>query len=187
MQAATATHSLGSATRAVRSKWGWFVALGVGMLIAGGIASSNLFVASLVSVAYIAAFMLVGGAMQIVHAFAVHEWSKRALPIISGLLYVVAGAVAFFDPLLASASISLVLGVFLSLSGVSRVAYGVSRRAERGWGWIVASGVVSLIGGILVVATWPGIGLWLLGALLTFDLIFQGWGFIAFGFMIRRH
>lgn len=187
MVIATAGHSLGSATRTVRSKWGWFVALGVGMLIAGGIASTNLFAASLASVIYIAAMMLAAGAMQIIHGFAAHGWAKRALPILSGLLYLVAGAAAFFDPILASASISLVLGAFLSLSGASRIVYGFRSRAQKGSGWIIASGVLSLIGGVLIIATWPVIGLWLLGAVLTFDLIFQGWGFIAFGLTVRRH
>jgi uncharacterized membrane protein HdeD (DUF308 family) len=40
--------------------------------------------------------------------------------------------------------------------------------------------------GILVIAAWPSISLWLLGVFLTVDLIFQGWGFIALGLAVRR-
>jgi uncharacterized membrane protein HdeD (DUF308 family) len=36
-----------------------------------------------------------------------------------------------------------------------------------------------------VVAAWPAIGLWFLGAMLVVDLIFQGWGLIAFGVALR--
>ncbi|MGA7996218.1 MAG: HdeD family acid-resistance protein, partial [Bradyrhizobium sp.] len=32
---------------------------------------------------------------------------------------------------------------------------------------------------------WPAISLWLLGAMLVVDLIFQGWGFIAFGMALK--
>jgi uncharacterized membrane protein HdeD (DUF308 family) len=32
----------------------------------------------------------------------------------------------------------------------------------------------------------PAVGLWLLGAMLVVDLVFQGWGFIAFGLALRN-
>lgn len=47
--------SLGRAIHAITGKWGWFVALGVGELILGGIASANLMAASLASVLVIGA------------------------------------------------------------------------------------------------------------------------------------
>lgn len=186
MQTVAANHSLGFGMKAVRDRWGWFVALGVGMLIAGGIASSNLFAATLASVIYIGAMMLLAGVMQIAHALATSGWAKRNIPLFSGILYVVTGAIVFFDPILASASISMVIGVFLSLSGVSRIVYGFRKRSQSGYSWILASGVLSLVGGAVIVAAWPGIGLWLLGALLSVDLLFQGWSFLIFGLAIRR-
>lgn len=186
MQTATANHSLGFGIKAVRDRWGWFVALGVGMLIAGGIASSNLFAATLASVIYIGAMMLIAGVMQIAHALATNGWAKRSTPLFSGILYVVTGAIVFFDPVLASASISMVIGVFLSLSGISRIIYGFRKRSQSGFGWIIASGVLSLVAGAVIVSAWPGIGLWLLGALLSIDLLFQGWSFLIFGLAIRR-
>ena len=48
----------------LRDKWGWFVALGVVMLIAGVIAMLNLFAATVVSVLYVGALMLVGGVFR---------------------------------------------------------------------------------------------------------------------------
>ena len=186
MQTDPANHSLGFGIKAVRDRWGWFAALGVGMLIAGGIASSNLFAATLASVIYIGAMMLVAGVMQVAHALATSGWAKRSTPLLSGILYVVTGAIVFLDPVLASASISMVIGVFLSLSGISRIAYGFRKRTQSGHRWIIASGLLSLVGGMVIVAAWPGIGLWLLGALLSVDLLFQGWSFLIFGLTIRR-
>jgi uncharacterized membrane protein HdeD (DUF308 family) len=37
----------------------------------------------------------------------------------------------------------------------------------------------------MLVAAWPRIGLWLLGAMLVVDLIFQGWGLIIFGLALK--
>ena len=60
----------------LRGKWGWFVALGILMLIAGVLALGNEFLATEVSVYYIGALMLVAGIFQVVHAFGVKSWGR---------------------------------------------------------------------------------------------------------------
>ena len=51
-----------------RDKWGWFVALGVLLLIFGGIAFGNLFIATVASVYVVGWLMLMAGIIEIVHA-----------------------------------------------------------------------------------------------------------------------
>lgn len=177
--------SLGAGIHEAAGKWGWFVALGIGLLIAGGVASANLFLATFASILYIAAMMLVGGVMQLVHAFTAHDWRRRLLLIAGAALYALAGAFAVYDPVMAIVGISLAVGVFLIATGAVRIAMAVQDRGQNGWGWVAASGLLTLIVGAIVVAAWPTISIWLLGAILTIDLIFQGWGFLAFGLAIR--
>ncbi len=81
----------------VSSKWGWFVALGVALLILGGIAFGNLVLATVVSVYYVGIMMLVAGIIEIIHAFGVKTGSFFFW-LLSGLLYAAAGIVAFFNP-----------------------------------------------------------------------------------------
>ena len=85
-----------------RSKWGWFVALGVLLLIFGGIAFGNLFIATVASVYFVGWLMLMAGAIEIIHAFGVKTWGRFFYWLLSGLLYAVAGFFAFYNPLLAS-------------------------------------------------------------------------------------
>jgi uncharacterized membrane protein HdeD (DUF308 family) len=54
-----------------------------------------------------------------------------------------------------------------------------------GWGWITASGVVTLITGIVFVAGWPADTLYLLGVILAVDLTFQGAMAIGCGFALK--
>lgn len=180
-------HSLGAALPEARSKWGWFVALGVGLLIFGGIAMANMFVATVASVFYVGAMMLVGGIIEIVHAFGVKTWSRFFYWLLSGLLYAVAGLLAFYNPLLAAGVLTLLFAAALIVAGLFRIWVGFSARPEKGWGWIVAGGVVTLITGLIVAAGWPVNSLWVLGLLLSIDLIFQGWSFIAFGLALKAH
>jgi len=168
-----------------RTKWGWFVALGILLLIFGGIALGNLFIATVASVYLVGTLMLVGGIVEIIHSFGVKTWGGFFWWLLSGLLYAVAGFLAFYNPLLASAVLTFLLAVSLIASGLLRLWIGIRNRHERGWGWIVAGGVVSIIAGLIIASGWPVNSLWVLGLFLSIDLIFQGWTFIAFGLALR--
>ena len=113
-----------STTATLRDKWGWFVALGVVMLIAGVIAMLNLFAATVVSVLYVGAMMLVAGVVQIIHAFGVKSWGRFVWWLASGILYAAAGVVAFMNPILASSVLTLLLAATLLAAGAIRIWVG---------------------------------------------------------------
>jgi uncharacterized membrane protein HdeD (DUF308 family) len=56
----------------------------------------------------------------------------------------------------------------------------------KGWGWIVAGGVITALAGFVVALGWPVNSLWVLGLFLAVDLLVQGWTLIAFGLGIRN-
>lgn len=170
----------------LRDKWGWFVALGIVMLIAGVLAMLNLFLATVVSVFYVGALMLVGGIFQIVHAFSVKGWGRLAWWLISGLVYAAAGIIAFANPLLASTVLTLLLAAALLAAGIMRIWVGFENRERANWGWIVAAGVVTALAGIVIAIGWPVNSLFILGMFLAIDLIFQGATITAFGLALRR-
>jgi uncharacterized membrane protein HdeD (DUF308 family) len=178
--------TLKNAIGQTRAKWGWFVALGVLLLIFGGIALGNLFIATVASVYLIGWLMLMGGVVELIHAFGVKSWGRFFYWLLSGLLYAFAGFFAFYNPLLASAVLTFLLAVSLVAAGVLRIWVGYSHREASGWGWIVAAGVVTLLVGILIALRWPANSLWVLGLFLAIDLIFQGWTFIAFGLALKK-
>jgi uncharacterized membrane protein HdeD (DUF308 family) len=184
-QAAAAKPSLGAAVHAITGKWGWFVALGVGEFILGGIASSNLFAASLASALVIGAAMIGAGILQIVHGISMRGVRSFLPWQVGGIVYALAGAVIVYNPLLASLTLSLAVGAMLAASGLVRAWAGFHARPAAGWRWVVAAGVVTFIVGVVLLAAWPAIGLWYLGAMLVVDLIFQGWGLLAFGMALR--
>jgi uncharacterized membrane protein HdeD (DUF308 family) len=178
-------HTLGSAIRAIDGKWGWFIALGVGEIVLGGIASTNLLAANLASVLFVGAAVLAAGILEIVHAFSARGIRGFLFLQLSGLVYGAAGCIILYDPALASLTLALLAGIFLVTAGILRVWAGFHSRPAAGWLWIVVAGALTSCVGIALIAAWPGINLWLLGAMLVVDLIFQGWGFIAFGFALK--
>ncbi|MBM7045259.1 MULTISPECIES: HdeD family acid-resistance protein [Rhizobium] len=171
---------------AMRDKWGWFVGLGMLLLICGGIALGNLFIATVASVFYVGMLMLIGGIVHLAHAFQVRGWEHILFWVLSGLLYTLAGVLAFANPLLASEALTLFLAIALLIAGTFRVWVGRKVKPESGWFWIVISGVATAIAGIAIALGWPVNSLWILGLFLAFDLIFQGWTLVAFGLFLRR-
>jgi uncharacterized membrane protein HdeD (DUF308 family) len=169
----------------LQSKWIWFVGLGVLLLTCGLIALGNLLLATVASVYYVGMLMLFGGILYLVHAFQVRGWDHILFWALSGVLYVLAGIFAFVNPILASAALTLFLAVALLIAGTFRVFIGRRMKPLKGWGWIVASGVITALAGIIIALGWPVNSLWVLGLFLAVDLMLQGWTMLAFGFGIR--
>ncbi|CDM56792.1 MULTISPECIES: HdeD family acid-resistance protein [Rhizobium] len=170
----------------LQSKWGWFVALGVLLIACGLIAAANIVLATVASVYYVGMLMLIGGIVYLVHAFQVRSWDQVLFWALSGVLYVLAGVFAFTNPLLASAALTLFLSIALLIAGVFRTWVGWRMRPVKGWGWVLASGIITALAGVVIALGWPVNSLWILGLFLACDLLIQGWSMLAFGFAIRR-
>lgn len=171
----------------MRSKWGWFVALGVLVLALGIIAAGNLLVATVVSVFFVGSLMIVAGVIEIIHAFGVKSWGSFFWWLLGGVLYVIAGWLAFVNPVLTSAILTLLLAASLVASGLMRIWMGIKgKSALASWGWIVAAGVVTVLAGLVIAAGWPVNSLIILGIFLAVDLMFQGITYIAFGLGLRK-
>ncbi len=169
----------------LQSKWVWFVALGVLLLVCGVIAAANVFMATVVSVFYVGMLMLAGGVVYLIHAFQVRTWNQVLFWALSGVLYVMAGVFAFMNPILASAALTLFLSIALLIAGIFRLWVGMRMRPTKGWGWVVASGLITALAGFVIALGWPVNSLWILGLFLAVDLLIQGWTMLAFGLALR--
>ena len=177
---------LGMPSSSLHSKWIWFAGLGVLLMICGVIAFANIFVATVASVYYVGMLMLAGGIVYLAHAFQVRGWDHILFWVLSGLLYGLAGLFAFMNPILASAGQTLFLDVALVIAGFLGVWVGRRMKPAKGWGWIVASGVVTALAGFVIALGWPVNSLWILGLFLAADLLLQGSTMLAFGLALRR-
>lgn len=169
----------------LRSSWGWLVALGVVLLLLGFVALANLFVATVVSVLYIGVLMLIGGVGQIITAFRIRKSGSFWLWLVSGLLYAAAGVFAFYNPALAAQVLTVLLAVSMIAAGLGRIGIGVRKPRMRGWGWVVASGVLSILVGMIVFAGWLFASLFILGLVLAIDLTFLGMSTLLLGLAVR--
>lgn len=170
----------------LRERWGLLLAFGLAICGLGIVAFFNVTIATVASIYYVGATMLIAGILQIAYAFQVSGWRPFLNWFLIGLLYSVAGVLAFFNPLLASSVLTLLLGFSLLVVGVLRIAAGFSLRPASFASWMLAAGTVTLLAGIIVLAGWPLNSLWLIGMLLAVDLAFHGVALAVFAITLKR-
>lgn len=155
--------------------WGWFFLWGVALFILGIIALGATTFTTLFSVVFLGFLLLIGGIVIVIDAFSFwwHKWSGFFLHLIIGILYCATGIILIQSPVLASISITLFLGVFYLIVGVFRLIYTLSLRTPR-WGWGFFNGLVSLLLGLLILASWPQSSLFIIGIFVGIDLLFSG-------------
>ena len=171
----------------VTGKWGWFVALGIGLILAGFVAFADVVAFTLISVIFIGAAFLVGGVMQVIHAFMTKGWSAFALNLLCGLLTVAGGLLIMMEPVQGSLVITLFLAAALVVGGIMRVVITMRHREVQYWWLMAIGGLISVGLGVLVYVTLPWSGLTLLGTLVGIELVIQGVTWLQFGLALRRH
>lgn len=165
----------------------WFVALGVIVFLAGALAAANLFLATVISVLFVGGMMIAAGILEIVHSFGVKSWGTFILWLLTGVLYTIAGILTFYNPLLATAILTLLIAISLVAAGIARIWAGISQRHSSGWGWMVAAGLLTLLVGLVIMLRWPVNSLWVIGIFLAVDLMFQGVAYVTYGLGLKRH
>ena len=160
------------------AKWqrhrGWMIALGVALTILGVLAIGAAALTTALSMTVLGWMLIIGGVVQIVHAFSAPRWRGVVLSLLEGVVYGVVGALITARPLESAAVATLLLGGFLMISGLFRVLIVPTFLRTRNWGWVMASGIVSFLLGLAIWAQWPVSGAWVLGAFVGIEMI--GWG-----------
>jgi uncharacterized membrane protein HdeD (DUF308 family) len=176
----------GAGLAPLKAKWGWIVALGVVYVIAGIIALGSVVMATVAAIFVVGIMMIIAGVFEVISAFQVRTWGRFFFWLILGILYIIAGFIAFESPLLTAVWLTLFLGAALVASGVVRIFLGFNMKGGTPWGWVVASGIVTLLLGVIILAHWPNSGFYALGIILGVDLVFAGASWIGLGMGLRQ-
>jgi len=181
----SAPPSLGTHLIPLRRNWGWLMAAGIALVILGILGLGAVTLLSIASAIWFGAMIFVGGVIVLVDAFRQQGWKSRLLHLLIGMLYVAVGVLTFMNPVVATASLTLLAGAALVATGVLRLIVAFQNKQLPSWGWIAFSGVLSLLLGGLILMRWPESSLWVLGTFFAVELIFQGWAEIALARAIR--
>jgi len=158
----------------LKKNWGWFLALGISLIVLGIVAIGATPIVTMATVWFFGLLILMGGILHIAHAFVIHKWGGFLLELLLGILYLVIGYVICVNPLAGSALLTLVMGIAFLFNGGSRIALSIMNRDKKAWGLMLFSGLISVILGGMILAHWPVISLFIIGLFVAIELIFNG-------------
>ncbi len=158
----------------VQKHWGWFLGIGILLILLGTLSIGAATAVTVVSMMFFGALLLIGGIVQAVNAIKTRHGRGFLVNVLTALLYIVVGIMMLIHPAVGAITLTLLLAVFYTVSGLFKIVAAMSSRHAQ-WGWLLFSGIVSLILGLIIWAQWPISGLWVIGLFIGIDMIIVGW------------
>jgi uncharacterized membrane protein HdeD (DUF308 family) len=128
--------------------------------------------------------LAISGVMWLVNAFRAFSWHGFFLFLLNAIIRGVTGCLLLRHPDAGAASVTMLLASLLIVAGLFRaVGAGVIRFPR--WGWMVFSGMISVVLGISLLVSWPSASTYFIGLVIGIDLIFDGASLIGFATAIH--
>jgi len=168
-----------------KSYRGWIIFAGIAMLLTGTAAVIYNVTATFASVIAFGWLLLLAGATQIVHAFQVRSWSGFFLYLLDGIIRAAVGTMLVIYPGIGAEALTLVLSLYFIVGGLFKTFASIALQFPS-WGWSVASGLVSVALGVMLVMQWPIASLWFIGFAVGLDLMLYGWALLMFASAVNK-
>jgi len=166
----------------VKKNSGLTIALGIVVLLMGMFAMGSPLIAGVTLAIAVGFMLIIGGVSQLVFAL---KARTGLFSIILGVLTVIAGGYMVSNPGVALATMTMILAVYLVISGIFEVMMAFQIKPAKGWGWALFSGVISVLLGAMIWSQFPVSGAWTVGTLVGIKLFFSGWTLLMFGLTAR--
>ena len=172
----------GHQLRSASDKLMW---LGIAMIVLGGVAVVFPLVSTLVATAFIGAMLLVAGCLMFAGAFAIQGAGPFFGALLFSLLSIGAGVFLLFKPEVGAVALTLALGIIFLVQSAFEIVLAFEIRPVPGWVGMLISGLLSLLMAVLIIATWPGISMVVLGIIFGVNFISTGVGYIFISRNVR--
>jgi uncharacterized membrane protein HdeD (DUF308 family) len=159
--------------------WRTLRTIGIVAIVIGAIAIILPEIFSLGTAIFVGCVLVIVSAFLAAAAFAAHGVGSLLARLAWAVLTFVVGLLLIIDPHSGTLTLTLVLGIYFLLMGLTRIIVAFMGRGQPNAGWVGLSGVCGLIIGILVLAKFPSSADWAIGLLVGIDLIFAGWTLIS--------
>lgn len=166
--------------RGLNAALGFAIAVGIFLIILGGIAIARPFFATVAATLFLGSLLLLNGFFQIIYSFQTNIRGNFWLKFLAGLIYSVGGLLIMFNPLPSLIALTLVVGISILVASIFQVILAFELRPARNWSWVLLSGVLGIILGTLIWHQWPENSAWAVGLLLGINLILDGLWIILF-------
>ncbi len=156
---------------------GW----GFAVMLLGMLAMMAPFVTGVAITGLVAVLITAAGLAMTAYAFKAGSFGKGLLQLLFGGITVLCGIAMFLTPMLSMYTLTGLLMAYFVVDGVFAIVSGVRGRPTPGWGWVIVSGIASVVLAVLLWRQWPASGNFAIGLLVGIRLIFTGWSIAMLG------
>ncbi len=161
-----------------RGNRGGRMVLGVITIVFGIIAIGSPLVTGAVVSTIIGMLLLVVGIFELIVAFTEDTWKAGIFDFISGAITILVAGLLIARPVVGSAVLTIILGIYFLIYGITRIGWAFRMRPASGWGWMIIGGLISIFLAILIFNNWPLSGIWAVGVLVGIRILFAGVGML---------
>lgn len=154
-------------------QWGWYLALGIALIVLGAYAIYAETAATLASVVVLGTIVLLSGVAQVAIAFLARGAGHIILLLLVGALDIFVGLMLIDHPGFGALVVTAFLAVLFVFGGLFRFVTALVLQLPH-YGWAAFGGIVSIILGILLWMQWPVSAFWFIGFAVGVNLIFAG-------------
>jgi uncharacterized membrane protein HdeD (DUF308 family) len=169
---------------AAHRQWGWYLAVGILLILVGIYALYAEGLATLASVVALGFVLLIAGVAQIVGAFMARGAGHVILLLLVGFLDMFVGFLLLQHPALGALAITLLLAAVFLFGGIFRFVSALWLQFPN-YGWVAASGAISFILGVLLWLQWPVSAFWFIGFAVGLNFIFAGIAWSSLGLRLK--
>jgi uncharacterized membrane protein HdeD (DUF308 family) len=184
----TANEAVAAVRKSIHEHWVLFLVEGIVLVVLGAFAIILPQIASLAVTIWLGWLFLISGVFGLVSSF----WMRQApgfwWSLLSAVLAIAVGVALIASPIAGVLSLTYLLIAFFIVEGVASIMYAIEHRRELtgGWGWMLASGIVTLALGAIILAGLPGSAAWAIGLIVGIDMVFGGSALIAIALSARQ-
>jgi uncharacterized membrane protein HdeD (DUF308 family) len=171
----------------------FLVILGVMLVMLGLIATAAPLAAGLAVELVVGIMVLCRGSMQLYYGIKVRHWGHRfgsymgLGSILMSFISVACGVVLLVNPVAGLSSLTLLLAVYLVLSGGFDLLHALELRSVEGWMMVMVNGLLGIALGFMIWLQWPLSGEWAIGVIFGISLLLNGLSLVGLGWTARDY
>ncbi|BAU63532.1 hypothetical protein STA3757_08970 [Stanieria sp. NIES-3757] len=108
------------------------------------------------------------------------------MKLLDGILDLVLGILLATKIMVGIVSLTMLVGIFIFISGVLVVVRAFKLRPALNWGWWLFSGTIRIILGIIIWSQWPSNSEWLIGLFVGLTFLASALSLIKLGLTVSE-
>ncbi|WP_336081843.1 HdeD family acid-resistance protein [Thalassospira sp. CH_XMU1448-2] len=152
--------------------------VGVIMLILGVLAVAFPLATTIAFKTIIGWLFIIGALGHFYGAWNADTPTRRSVDVIQGIIFGVIGGWLAFFPLAGIVTLTVLLAIAFILQGLLEIVMASRLSQFPGWKWMLFSGGVAILAGVLIFAELPSSASWAIGLLLGINLLSSGFSYL---------